>query len=341
MSNSPSLTPTADESDAVRLEHWCHQCQKRVAVETVENSPEVICHECKNGFVEAIQAIPSDADRGDSSLSSQFEYVLRLLRQVAGEDDGVQPPTQDPPSEDDFFGVELDGWYNEEDDDEENENDNEENEEGNNDNGEEEDRSVDENEENRNTGDDSEEDLRRITREVLLRRARNQSRRRSRQNQWTEIRMGLGNSIELRFELSDSDRYIGNPEDYVDAAGFEELLQNLAESDIGRRGAPPAAKSAVSGLPTVEILKEAEAVVCAICKDVVGVGGFMKKLPCGHGYHGDCIVQWLGTRNSCPVCRFELPTDDAEYEEERKKRGLASVDGASASASGVSDSGSS
>lgn len=33
------------------------------------------------------------------------------------------------------------------------------------------------------------------------------------------------------------------------------------------------------------------------------------------------ILPWLGSRNTCPVCRFELEMDDAEYEEERKKRG--------------------
>ncbi|KAJ4968917.1 hypothetical protein NE237_015618 [Protea cynaroides] len=53
------------------------------------------------------------------------------------------------------------------------------------------------------------------------------------------------NSIELRMEMPESDGYVGNLEDYVDAAGCKVLLQNLAESDRARRGAPPAARSAV------------------------------------------------------------------------------------------------
>ncbi|CAN1219464.1 E3 ubiquitin-protein ligase CIP8 [Linum perenne] len=135
--------------------------------------------------------------------------------------------------------------------------------------------------------------------------------------------MGLeDNSIEFRLE---SDRYVGNPEDYVDAAGYEALLQNLADSEGGRKGAPPASKSAVSALPTVEVTSKEEASVCAVCKDMIDIGEMETKLPCGHGYHGECIVPWLGSRNSCPVCRFELPTDDAEYEEEkrRKRKGVA------------------
>ncbi|XP_061375267.1 E3 ubiquitin-protein ligase CIP8-like [Gastrolobium bilobum] len=136
---------------------------------------------------------------------------------------------------------------------------------------------------------------------------------------WAEILMGLeDNSIEFGFQVPESERYVGNPEDYVDAAEFEALLQTLGESDeSGRRGAPPASKSAVEALPTVKIASESEAVECAICKDLMGVGEVAKKMPCGHEYHGDCIVPWLSCRNSCPVCRFELPTDDKEYEEDR------------------------
>jgi hypothetical protein len=152
---------------------------------------------------------------------------------------------------------------------------------------------------------------------------------------WAEILMGLEeSSIEFRLEVPESDRYVGNPEDYVDQEGYEALLQALAENDIGaRRGAPPAAKSAVSVLPKVHIASEDQALVCAICKDMVGVGEMATKLPCGHEYHGDCIVPWLGSRNTCPVCRFELPTDDPDYERERKR--------VSASAGGASGSGSS
>lgn len=112
--------------------------------------------------------------------------------------------------------------------------------------------------------------------------------------------------------------FTGNSGDYMDAEGFEELLEQLAEADNSRRGAPPAAASSVRSLPCVIISKDHEkngSLVCAVCKDPLSIDAEARQLPCSHLYHPSCILPWLRTRNSCPVCRYELPTDDLEYEE--------------------------
>ncbi|CAK8542191.1 unnamed protein product [Lathyrus sativus] len=106
--------------------------------------------------------------------------------------------------------------------------------------------------------------------------------------------------------------------DFLDTRRFNDLLDNLADNDPSRRGAPPAAASFVNNLPCVVISKEHEKhdeLVCAICKDVLSVGTEVNQLPCSHLYHCRCILPWLRTRNSCPLCRFELPTDDKDYED--------------------------
>ncbi|KAL2619889.1 hypothetical protein R1flu_000094 [Riccia fluitans] len=133
----------------------------------------------------------------------------------------------------------------------------------------------------------------------------------------------VGQNIEVRVELPEGPMYVGNPGDYVDARGFEMLLQQMAENDNSRKGAPPASKAAVDCLPCISIQQshvDDGSAVCAICKDVVAVGEPAKQLPCFHLYHEDCILPWLNSRNSCPVCRYELPTDDPDYEEQKRSR---------------------
>ncbi|XP_010492431.1 PREDICTED: E3 ubiquitin-protein ligase Praja-1-like [Camelina sativa] len=100
------------------------------------------------------------------------------------------------------------------------------------------------------------------------------------------------------------------------------LVQMFDNQDDVIMGSPAASKRVVDDLPAVVITSEqlsnGNTIVCAICKDDIVVDEKAKRLPCKHYYHGECIVPWLGIRNTCPVCRYELPTDDPEYERNRK-----------------------
>uniref|UniRef100_A0A2P2L1C1 RING-type E3 ubiquitin transferase n=1 Tax=Rhizophora mucronata TaxID=61149 RepID=A0A2P2L1C1_RHIMU len=122
-----------------------------------------------------------------------------------------------------------------------------------------------------------------------------------------------------------------NSRDHPNARGLEDFLEHLVETDSSRRGAPPAALSVVNSLPHVIIGQQHEKhedLACAICKDVLLIGTEVSQLPCRHFYHPRCILPWLGARNSCPLCRYELPTDDRDYEEgkERTNQRLRSND---------------
>jgi len=88
------------------------------------------------------------------------------------------------------------------------------------------------------------------------------------------------------------------------------------------RGTPPASTNYVDKLPRIivdEKLVE-EKLECSVCKDNFQFNDNALQLPCSHLYHQDCIEPWLKQHCSCPVCRYELPVDDEEYDKERKKR---------------------
>ncbi|KAK9909967.1 hypothetical protein M0R45_033945 [Rubus argutus] len=71
----------------------------------------------------------------------------------------------------------------------------------------------------------------------------------------------------------------------------------------------PASKAYVDdGIPTVK-MKSSCSMVCAVCKEQFAEDVEAKQLPCNHLYHPQCILPWLSSRSSCPLCRFQLPTD--------------------------------
>lgn len=92
---------------------------------------------------------------------------------------------------------------------------------------------------------------------------------------------------------------------------FEEL-------GVEHKLAPPASKKIVEELPEETIDDEGKQ--CPVCLKTHEIGEIVKKLPCQHCFHNTCIIPWLIKTNSCPLCRYELPTDDEEYEEYKKEK---------------------
>ncbi|OIW08641.1 hypothetical protein TanjilG_03317 [Lupinus angustifolius] len=102
--------------------------------------------------------------------------------------------------------------------------------------------------------------------------------------------------------------------EFLLGSGFDRLLEQFAQIDMngfGRPENPPASKAAIESIPTVKI-EETHVCTdshCAVCKEPFELGSEARELPCQHIYHSDCIIPWLSLRNSCPVCRSELPSE--------------------------------
>ena len=112
-------------------------------------------------------------------------------------------------------------------------------------------------------------------------------------------------------------------------ASDENILQHimrLSEQQMGRTGTPPASESSIKNLPEIEITdKECKGGAdspnkeyprCSICCEDLTEKA--TKMPCGHLFNQGCISEWLKQHNQCPVCRFELPTEDADYEARKR-----------------------
>lgn len=106
--------------------------------------------------------------------------------------------------------------------------------------------------------------------------------------------------------------------EFLLGSGFDRLLDQLTQIEANGLGRidqnPPASKAAIEALPTIEI-QEIHTFTeshCAVCKDPFELQTEAKEMPCKHLYHSDCILPWLSLRNSCPVCRHELPSDNQE-----------------------------
>ncbi|KAJ7288999.1 hypothetical protein O6H91_19G062500 [Diphasiastrum complanatum] len=108
-------------------------------------------------------------------------------------------------------------------------------------------------------------------------------------------------------------RLPGHLGDYFFGPNLDQLMQHLAENDPNRYGTPPASQSAVDAMPSIRITREhlrSDSAECAVCKEQFAVGAVVREMPCKHLYHGDCILPWLALHNSCPVCRYEMPSAD-------------------------------
>lgn len=49
---------------------------------------------------------------------------------------------------------------------------------------------------------------------------------------------------------------------------------------------------------------------CTVCLTGIEKDSDTLLIPCGHMFHESCIKAWLEKHNTCPVCRFELPTSN-------------------------------
>ncbi|MBA0819475.1 hypothetical protein Gohar_022065 [Gossypium harknessii] len=123
--------------------------------------------------------------------------------------------------------------------------------------------------------------------------------------------MMLQNNLLMGGRLDSRDRFSDWRLD-IDSMSYEQLLElgekighvntGLKEDEISRclrkmKG------SVMNDLPlSVNMNVDKK---CSICQEEYEANEEMGKLYCGHGFHIQCIKQWLVHKNTCPVCKTE------------------------------------
>lgn len=115
---------------------------------------------------------------------------------------------------------------------------------------------------------------------------------------------------EMVIELENAPNF--NFGDYYLGSNMDELIEQLSENDTNYE-ISPASKSAIEALPNIKITEQDSSsyysLQCAVCQeDKFEVNEEVKQMPCEHIFHANCIIPWLELHNSCPLCRYQLPT---------------------------------
>lgn len=101
-----------------------------------------------------------------------------------------------------------------------------------------------------------------------------------------------------------------------------EYVRRISEQEAeDKKKKNKASEDAVKKLPIIKLGREhckqkegrlgLEPPTCTVCVEHIKVGTKGMFMPCGHVFHPDCLNPWLGQHNTCPVCRFEIPKEEA------------------------------
>ncbi|KAG8096590.1 hypothetical protein GUJ93_ZPchr0013g38012 [Zizania palustris] len=141
------------------------------------------------------------------------------------------------------------------------------------------------------------------------------SGRRGAMNPVIVLRGGSLSGFELYYDDGSGDGLRPLPGDVshlLMGSGFHRLLDQFSRLEAAAPR-PPASKAAVESMPSVTVA--GSGAHCAVCQEAFEAGAAAREMPCKHVYHQDCILPWLSLRNSCPICRRELPAAAAPESE--------------------------
>lgn len=99
--------------------------------------------------------------------------------------------------------------------------------------------------------------------------------------------------------------------------------RHAAAARSNKRARVPASEKAILGLRVVTADDSSSSGECAICLQDFDFHADpdetlkLRAMPCSHAFHQHCIFEWLRRNAVCPLCRFQLPTEEEEQQQKR------------------------
>ena len=100
---------------------------------------------------------------------------------------------------------------------------------------------------------------------------------------------------------------------------FNNFLNLIMQFDLSNlHGNPPASQRVLDNLEKIKIdeknIDKFKDITCNVCLNNLAINDEITILECKHEFHLNCILEWLKIRNTCPVCRFEMESNNPDYE---------------------------
>uniref|UniRef100_A0A1A9UTB3 RING-type domain-containing protein n=1 Tax=Glossina austeni TaxID=7395 RepID=A0A1A9UTB3_GLOAU len=112
---------------------------------------------------------------------------------------------------------------------------------------------------------------------------------------------------ELDEEILTSANSVSNDENDRLLNDRHEVLE--AMQDVCNEFSDDLRTSQINMLPTYEYNVDRscdDQASCAVCISDLVSKELMRKLPCGHNFHAECLDKWLQSHETCPMCRTRV-----------------------------------
>jgi len=97
------------------------------------------------------------------------------------------------------------------------------------------------------------------------------------------------------------------------AGGYEERLMEVQETLSRRRGLSHETIDRIEKFRWEGGVRERDQTSCMVCLANFVDGEEVRKLPCSHVFHAQCIDEWLRRQTDCPICKLNVDRAVRQY----------------------------